>query len=435
MRALAWLADRGGVLVLLAMGAVLSVITIEERTPTSVAAAVALAEELPSGGRVFLGIDDQAEQVAFADALREAYALRGGRLVEGRGTPPAVRGALEAAASETLDGLVSLPGADAWSLLRSASEWLPAVEGVPLATPSAERWPLFLTRENLLNVAETISVWAILGIGMTLVILTAGIDLSVGSLVALASVVAALLLRDVLGGRAAGPLAVVGASLAAVLTCALVGLLSGLVVTRFRVAPFIVTLGMMMAASGVALRLTGGTSVDEVPDSFAWLGHGAIAGLPVPVILMLVLYGAAWFVMHHTTLGRAIYAVGSNEEAARLAGIPVERVLVLVYTACGALAGVGGLLTASTFESGDPTYGVSYELYVIAAVVVGGTSLAGGQGRVMGTLVGSLILGVIYNGMNLTNVGGFSQRIVLGLVILLAVVLDQWKRRRALAPG
>ena len=190
-----------------------------------------------------------------------------------------------------------------------------------------------------------------------------------------------------------------------------------------------------MAASGVALRLTGGTSVDEVPDSFAWLGHGAIAGLPVPVVLMLVLYGAAWFVMHHTTLGRAIYAVGSNEEAARLAGIPVERVLVLVYTACGALAGVGGLLTASTFESGDPTYGVSYELYVIAAVVVGGTSLAGGQGRVMGTLVGSLILGVIYNGMNLTNVGGFSQRIVLGLVILLAVVLDQWKRRRALAPG
>ena len=276
---------------------------------------------------------------AAADALREAYALRGGRLVEGRGTPPAVRGALEAAASETLDGLVSLPGADAWSLLRSASEWLPAVEGVPLATPSAERWPLFLTRENLLNVAETISVWAILGIGMTLVILTAGIDLSVGSLVALASVVAALLLRDVLGGRAAGPLAVVGASLAAVLTCALVGFLSGLVVTRFRVAPFIVTLGMMMAASGVALRLTGGTSVDEVPDSFAWLGHGAIAGLPVPVILMLVLYGAAWFVMHHTTLGRAIYAVGSNEEAARLAGIPVERVLVLVYTACGALAG------------------------------------------------------------------------------------------------
>ena len=152
-------------------------------------------------------------------------------------------------------------------------------------------------------------------------------------------------------------------------------------------------------------------------------------GLPNSVLLMFVLYACAYALMHHTMLGRSIYAVGGNPEAARLAGVPVRRVLVFVYGLCGLLAGVGGLITASTFESGDPNYGQTYELYVIAAVVVGGTSLSGGQGRVLGTLVGALMLGVIYNGMNLHNVGGFSQKIVLGAVILLAVVLDQWKRR------
>ena len=429
MRILRWFADRGGVLVLVLMGLVLSLITIEEHTSASPGAARRLIEKHFSGGRVFVAIDDQQDQHAFADAVARAVEDEGGEVVRAVGTPAAIRKALEANLTG-LAAIVSLPTSDAWGLLEDSAARYPGLAGVPVLAPAPYRWPTFLTRDNLLNIAEKIAVWAVLGIGMTLVILTAGIDLSVGSLVALSSVVVSLLLRDVFGGHDASGFAVLIASLAAVAACALAGLITGLFVTRFQVAPFIVTLGMMMAASGTALRLTGGTSIDAVPDSFAWLGHGDALGIPNAIVVMLVLYAAAWVLMTHTTMGRAIYAVGSNQEAARLAGIPVQRVLLFVYVLSGALAGIGGLITASTFESGDPNYGQMYELYVIAAVVVGGTSLAGGEGKVMGTLVGALILGVIYNGMNLTGVGGFSQRIVLGAVILGAVVLDQWKRRR-----
>ncbi len=425
----AMLADRGGVLVLLAMCAVLSVITIEEHHPTSPGAGRELVRDLPEGCRVFVAADDTPEHTAFVDAVVSEVEARGG-VVVGRvqGVPRAVRQALEACLSDPPQVLLSLRTSDAWGLLEGAPARHPELAGAEVSAPKPYRWSTFLTRKNLLNVAEKIAVWAVLGIGMTLVILTAGIDLSVGSLVALSSVVASLLLQEVLGGSDAGVVAVGLASLAGICACGLVGLLTGLFVTRFSVAPFIVTLGMMMAASGLALRLTGGESVDGVPDSFAWLGHGDLFGVPNAIVVTGVLYGLAHLVMTRTSLGRMIYAVGGNREAARLSGIPVERVLCLVYLVSGLLAGVGGLITASTFESGDPNYGQMYELYVIAAVVVGGTSLAGGQGRVMGTLVGALMLGVIYNGMNLTNVGGFSQRIVLGLVILAAVVADQWKR-------
>lgn len=427
---------RGGVVVLLAMCAVLSLITIEEHHPTSPSSGRALARELGEAPRVFLAADDLPEHGAFLDAVAEEVAAAGG-VVVGRvqGDPRAVRVALEAALEDPPDALVSVRTSDAWSLLEAAPTRHPELAGAVVRAPSPYRWSTFLTRANLLNVAEKIAVWAILGIGLTLVILTAGIDLSVGSLVALSSVVTTLLLRDLFGGPDAGGVQVVLAGLAGIGACGLVGLLTGVFVTRFAVAPFIVTLGMMMAASGLALRLTGGESVDEVPDSFAWLGHGDVLGVPNAILVMLALYGLAHFVMAHTALGRSIYAVGGNREAARLSGIPVERVLVLVYVASGLLAGIGGLITASTFESGDPNYGQMYELYVIAAVVVGGTSLSGGEGKVTGTLVGALMLGVIYNGMNLTNVGGFSQRIVLGMVILAAVVLDQWKRRGRVAGG
>ena len=438
----ALLEGRGGVVVLLAMCAVLSLITIEEHHPTSPSSGRALARDLGQAPRVFLAADDLPEHSAFLDAVAEEVGAHGG-VVVGRvqGDPRAVRleleamleAMLEAPLADPPDALVSLRTSDAWSLLEAAPTRHPELAGAVAHAPKPYRWSTFLTRANLLNVAEKIAVWAVLGIGLTLVILTAGIDLSVGSLVALSSVVTTLLLRDVFGGPDATGAQVALAGLAGVGACGAVGLLTGVFVTRFAVAPFIVTLGMMMAASGLALRLTGGESVDEVPDSFAWLGHGDVLGVPNAILVMLVLYTLAHVVMAHTALGRAIYAVGGNREAARLSGIPVERVLVLVYVASGLLAGVGGLITASTFERGDPNYGQMYELYVIAAVVVGGTSLSGGEGKVTGTLVGALMLGVIYNGMNLTNVGGFSQRIVLGMVILAAVVLDQWKRRGRVA--
>ena len=302
-------------------------------------------------------------------------------------------------------------------------------------TPRAYSWPNFLTSDNLINVANRIAVIAIIAIGMTMVIITAGIDLSVGSLIALSSVCATLLIERFGGAESAGTMSLVLCSLGGIAVCALAGLFSGIMVTAFKIPSFIVTLAMMLIASGAAYKLTGGESVGRLPVAFMWLGRGAKLGIPNAVILMIAVYLIAHVVMSRTTLGRYIYAVGGNPEAARLSGVPVRRILLFVYTASGALAGLGGIITASMFKSGDPKYGPLAELYVIAAVVVGGTSLSGGEGKVLGTLIGALIIAVIENGMNLTNVESYTQKIVLGAVILGAVLLDtlkkkSWRRRR-----
>jgi ribose transport system permease protein len=206
------------------------------------------------------------------------------------------------------------------------------------------------------------------------------------------------------------------------------GLFSGGMVALFRVPSFIVTLGTMLVGSGLAYTLAGGESIYQVPDSFIWLGRGTILWkIPNSVVLMVLLYAAAHIVMSKTVLGRYIYAIGGNAEAARLSGVPVRRVVLLVYTLSGVLAGLGGIITASQLKSGSPTYGLMYELYVIAAVVVGGTSLQGGRGKVLGTLIGAFVIAVIQNGMNLTGVGSYAQKIVLGLVILGAVLFDTLK--------
>jgi ribose transport system permease protein len=212
--------------------------------------------------------------------------------------------------------------------------------------------------------------------------------------------------------------------------CGLVGLATGLTITRFKVPPFITTLAVMLVASGFAYILSRGESIYEIPDSYVWLGRGAdLFSIPNAVILMAIIYALAHILMTRTTLGRYIYAVGGNPEAARLSGIRVDAVLLFVYTVCGMLAGLGGIVQASQLKSGAPTYGLLYELYVIAAVVVGGTSLSGGEGRIMGTLVGAFIIAVIQNGMNLTGVESYTQKVVLGVVILLAVLLDMLKQR------
>jgi ribose transport system permease protein len=202
-----------------------------------------------------------------------------------------------------------------------------------------------------------------------------------------------------------------------------------LVITRFRIPPFIATLAVMQIASGLAYILAKGASIYEVPDSFATLGRGVgFFSMPHAVVLMLGLYVVAHIFMTQTATGRRIYAIGGNLEAAWLSGVRVDAVLIFVYMLSGALAGLGGVVMASQLKSGAPTYGGSYELYVIAAVVVGGTSLSGGQGQVFGTLIGALIIGVIQNGMNLTGVESYTQKVVLGLVILGAVLLDRLKR-------
>ena len=316
-----------------------------------------------------------------------------------------------------------------WRMIENIATTFPALADATVVAPESYRWPSFLKRDNLLNIANQIAVIAIIAIGMTMVIITAGIDLSVGSLIALSAVLATLFIREQAGAREATAMGMTTGCLLAILFTGCVGLFTGVMVTAFRITPFIVTLAMMQIASGMAYIWSGGESIYEVPDSFVWLGRGAdLYGIPNTVMLMITLYAVAHIVMTKTVLGRHIYAVGGNEEAARLSGVPVKRVLLIVYTICGLLAGLGGVIMASLLKSGSPTYGVTYELYVIAAVVVGGTSLMGGEGKILGTLIGAFIIAVIQNGMNLTNVESNKQRVVLGTVILLAVLIDQFKQ-------
>ena len=307
----------------------------------------------------------------------------------------------------------------------------PMLQEMKVLSPQSYGWPNFLKTSNLLNVANQIAVISIIAIGMTLVIITAGIDLSVGSLIAFSAVLCCWFIKEWMGGPDASVTGMVIASLLAIFGCGTLGLFSGSMVAYFGVPSFVASLGMMMVASGFAYMISEGLSIYQVPASFDWLGRGdAFFSIPNAVLLMVLLYIVAHFVMSRTTAGRYIYAVGGNPEAARLSGVPVQKILLWVYTLSGALAGLGGVVMASQFRSGDPKYGLMYELYVIAAVVVGGTSLTGGRGKVFGTLIGAFIIAVIQNGMNLTGVQSYTQKVVLGLVLLTAVLLDMLKKRK-----
>jgi ribose/xylose/arabinose/galactoside ABC-type transport system permease subunit len=283
----------------------------------------------------------------------------------------------------------------------------------------------FLTVANLANVTLQTSVLAIIAAGMTFVILTAGIDLSVGSLVAISGVVCALLLK------VEGPVpAVIALGIAGGIAVGLLsGCVSGLVISRFSVTPFIATLAMMTIWRGAAYLLVGGRPVWGLPEAFDFLGSGRLLGVPFPTVVMFGVYAVAWFVLAHTPFGRYVYAVGGNPEAARLAGIRTFRVIVLVYVVSGVLAAVSGILLASRMSSGQPNAGLMFELEVIAAVVVGGTSLFGGRGGIVGTFFGAMLIGVLRNGLNLVGVGSYVQQVVLGFVILLAVMLDQVRKQ------
>lgn len=284
--------------------------------------------------------------------------------------------------------------------------------------------PYFMTAENLLNVTLQTSITAIIAVGMTFVILTAGIDLSVGSVVAFAGVVTTMLLKMDVSPVLAYPAAIVGGLAFGAAT----GGAAGFFVTKFRITPFIVTLALMTIWRGAAFVVTEGRPVWELPEGFAVLARGRIAEIPIPTIFMLVIFAGAHFVLTQTRFGRYVYAVGGNVEAARLAGINTNRVLMQVYVISGVLAALSGILLASRVNSGQPNAGLMYELDVIAAVVVGGTSLFGGRGTVIGTLIGSLLIGVLRNGLNLMNVESYVQQVIVGIVILLAVMMDRLRK-------
>ena len=286
----------------------------------------------------------------------------------------------------------------------------------------------FLSLENGLNILRQISVNLCLSIGMTLIILTAGIDLSVGAILALSGAVAAGLLKNGLRLELLGvqlQFTVLGSIVAGLLVGAACGLFNGVAITRFRLPPFVATLGMFSIARGLTMLWTGGFPVTGLGGPFGKIGTGAFLGIPVPIWITAALVGVFVLLTRRTRFGRHIYAVGGNERAALLTGLPVDRVKVAVYTLGGLLAGVAGLIVTARLDSAQPNAGLGYELDSIAAVVIGGTSLSGGRGSVMGTVIGCLIIGVLNNGLFLLNVSPFWQQVVKGFVILAAVAIDR----------
>ena len=278
-----------------------------------------------------------------------------------------------------------------------------------------------MTTDNILNILRQVSISALIAFGMTFVILTGGIDLSVGSTLALTGAVAASML-------AAGmdPILTI---LTALLLGAVLGAVNGIIIAKGKVAPFIATLATMTIYRGLTLVYTEGRPISGLGDavSFQMLGKGYFLGVPIPVVTMIIAFFVLYFIMHKTTFGRRVYAVGGNEGASKLSGINVDRIKIAVYSLTGMLAALSALILTSRLNSAQPTAGTSYELDAIAAVVLGGTSLTGGRGWIFGTLVGALIIGVLNNGLNLIGVSSFFQQVVKGAVILIAVLIDRKK--------
>ena len=281
--------------------------------------------------------------------------------------------------------------------------------------------PYFWTTNNLVEVARQVSATAILAAGGTFVILTGGIDLSVGSALGVCAMVA------IVGADHSLPWVV--SVLLAVGAGTVVGMVNGVFVARFALPAFIVTLAALTYLRGVVYVGTGGTTL--VPDevSFSWIGQKSVLGIPFAVLLMVAVYAFGWFLLNRTVFGRQVYAIGGNVEASRLSGIPVRRVVAATYVISGLCAGIAGLIVASRLQSAVPDLGSGYELSAIAAIVLGGTSLMGGRGSLVGTLLGALFIAVLSNGMTLMNVKSFYQQIIMGVVILLAVLIDRLRRR------
>jgi ribose transport system permease protein len=425
-----FLADYGLLGVLLLLCVVCSVSTLGERRPVGEQAARIVAGKIePSAGQhgrivIFSGDD------AYAAALERFLAPeQAGHVTRLTGSTLQMRAALDDLVARQVPISVIATTEAGRLIVRDVQQGSPTLADTRVVWAERYRWPAFLTRDNLLNVAKKNVVIGVIAVGMTMVIITGGIDLSVGSLAALSAVVAAWLIAGH-GGRDAGLGVMLVASLAAVGLCAAAGSFSGAMVTWFKVPPFVVTLAMMWVASGIAYIICRGESIGDVPKAYDRLGMGAdLLGIPNALVLMLVVFVLGHLLMSRTALGRHVYAIGGNRQAARLSGIRVNRVLLIVYTISGALAGLGGVMLASQFKSGSANWGRMYELYAIAAVVVGGTSLAGGAGKVFGTLIGVFTMAVVQNAMNLLEISSYAQYVVLGMIVLAVVLLDTVKRQ------
>lgn len=282
--------------------------------------------------------------------------------------------------------------------------------------------PQFLTLSNLTIIVTQVSINALLAFGVTFVIITGGIDLSLGSIVAVTGVTSAMLahpdsypvLIPIVMGLLAG---------------LLMGAFNGFIITKSKIAPFIVTLGTMTIGRGLALILSDGRPVSNLSDSFNYLGSGTVFGIPFLILIFILVFALCSIILTKTVLGRHIYAIGGNEQAARASGINIDRVKLSVYSISGLLAGLAGILLASRITTGQPNAGAGFELDAIAAVVIGGTSTAGGRGTMTGTLIGVLLIGVINNGLDLLNVTSYYQQVVMGIIIIGAVIVDSLNQK------
>jgi inositol transport system permease protein len=323
------------------------------------------------------------------------------------------------------------------TVLRRLGQFAPVIFLAALMITFAILEPRFLSSVNLFNVMRQISITGLVAIGMTFVILTAGIDLSVGSLLALAGLAAAIVAKGGIESRFSVGAVTEAAGYGwflAMLVAMGVGLfggwLQGTAITRLKVPPFVVTLGGLSAFRGAALLIAGGGPISGFEPDYVWWGQGRIGPIPVPVIVFLLFAAVAHILLSYTRFGRNVYAVGGNVEAARLAGLPVRRILVLVYVIVGFFAGLAGFVLSARLNSSEAVAGIGYELTVIASVVIGGTSLFGGTGSVAGTVIGSILIGVLINGLVLMNVSSYVQQIVIGIIIVLAVAFDQFAKSR-----
>ncbi|WP_175850907.1 ABC transporter permease [Burkholderia cepacia] len=308
-----------------------------------------------------------------------------------------------------------------WAQLRRSTLFYPLVGLIVVCIAMMIASPSFLSAANLENVLRQVSINAIIAVGMTCVILTGGIDLSVGSVMALSGTLAAGLM--VAGVNAVAALAIgiaVGLGF---------GFLNGLFVAFAGMPPIIVTLATMGIARGLALIYTGGYPIDELPDWVAFFGSGKVFGIQAPVLIMLVVYAIAWLLLDRMPFGRYVYAIGGNEQATRLTGVRVARVKLIVYTLAGLTSALAAIVLTGRLMSGQPNAGVGFELDAIAAVVMGGTSISGGRGAILGTLVGALLLGVLNNGLNMIGVNPYVQNVIKGGIILLAIYISRERSR------
>lgn len=283
--------------------------------------------------------------------------------------------------------------------------------------------PSFLSLSNITNVFTQVSVNAIIAVGMTFVILTGGIDLSVGSTLAISGALSASIIKS----TGSVTLAIIVAALVGIA----IGLVNGLLISKGKLQAFIATLATMTIFRGATLVFTNGTPISKLPEKFVNIGNGKIGFMPISVIITVIVSIIAIYVLSQTRFGRYLYALGGNEDSARLSGINTDKIKTLVYVVSGFASSIAGVIITSRIASASPNAGTSFELDAIAAVVIGGTSLAGGEGKITGTLIGALIIGVLNNGLNLMNVSPFYQSIVKGLVILIAVLLDKKSRKKA----